>query len=746
MRRFSSASFAALTAILFFSTIWSACGGGSNNSQYVITSFTFSPGIISLEPGQVITISAQGYNSSGAAVTATVTFSVNPADQAAGAIDISPGGSLCAGSWDKTFTQCTPRQPAKVGAYTITATANGATGTATANIHYHVDAVFLHAPTTACTSMGQTAGVTAHACTSAANTGGTCSATCTENTSLCDISSEVGAFNYGVIDSTVATIDTTGKLTAGVPGITKLYASVTSGASSTVSTAVPYTTCLVDSISFHVSSKTDTAFTVANAGTTTLQADLTDTAGATTGITPTITYNNLQGAIGTISAGTPVTTSTFTAKAPGYGSLVASCTPPNCNKNAAAVFSNVVTSTVDTSSSVSTVTANETNIYVTGIGAVQMYPVDSTKFTLGSVISLPTTPNSIAITHDGTHIFLGGDTAGMVLTTSSNSVQSLSFAGKVLAVAPNDAYVLYASSAATNNVFIMSGSSLTIANPGGFSIPGATAAAFTPDGNTVYVAAGANLYRYRIIGDSGSTPTPLTLTPGGNPLPSAAADIKTSANGTVLFSATTPKIVADETCNAFVGGQYLTAFEPLGGNNFTAPSKLAAIPNGTGMLAVDGTSLDQITITNPNPLTSPFAGCPVTGFATSPSTISLSALGSGFTVNQLLISNSGHYAAVLTGCTGGGCTPQVGIVDLTKGTLTAVPLVDKGTSALTQVYSGGWLLDDSGLWVGADDSYIHFISATTLADTEQVAVQVQGPSSGSTPNYVNPSLVVVQNK
>jgi hypothetical protein len=110
------------------------------------------------------------------------------------------------------------------------------------------------------------------------------------------------------------------------------------------------------------------------------------------------------------------------------------------------------------------------------------------------------------------------------------------------------------------------------------------------------------------------------------------------------------------------------------------------------------------------------------------------------------MSNSGHYAAVLTGCTGGGCTPQVGIVDLTKGTLTPVSLVDKGKNALTQVYSGDFMIDDSGIWVGADDSYIHFVDVTKLADTEQVNVQIQGPSTGTTINYVNPSFVAVQRK
>jgi sugar lactone lactonase YvrE len=733
MRRFSSASSVAFAAILFFTAVWSACGGGSSSSASAIAQFVFAPTVISLEPGQTVTVTATAYNSAGTVVSATVTYTTSDANNA----DITQGGVLCAGHWDDTQTVCTPGNPAQLGQFTISATANSATGTATAYIHQHVDSVVLTAPSAACTSSGQTVGVTAQAFT---YEGGSCS-----QAAPCDISNQVGAFNFGVLDSTVASFPNAnvGTLKAGIPGTTKIYASVPTGGSSasTTSTALPYTTCLVDSISLHVQSKTDTSFTVANAASATLQADVLDTAGTT--ITPTLTYNNLQAAVGTLSGSTG--TATYAGEAPGYGSMVASCTPPSCNKNVSAVFSNVVTSTVETTTSPATVTANETNVYVTGAGAVQLYPVDTTLFTLGTVISLPYAPNSIAMSRDGSHIYLGGNTAAMVVSTASNSVQVLSFPGQVLAVAPNNAYVIFASTAATNNVYIMSGSSLTIANAGGFSVPGVKSASFTPDGNTVYFATNTGLYRYRIIGDSGSTPAPLTLTPSGNPLGGATAnDVKTSANGTIVFTGTSANIVAAETCNANVNNQYVTAFDSLPGVASPATT-LAPLPNGSGVLALNGTNLDNVTITTPNPLTSPFAGCPATNFAVTPSTISLSALGSGFTVNQLIVSNSGHYAAILTGCSS-GCTPQVGIVDLTKGTLSAVSLVDKGSSPLTQIYSGSFMIDDSGLWVGADDAYIHFVNVTTLADTEQVSVPVQGPSTGSTPNYVNPTLVVVQPK
>ena len=729
MRRFRSASYLGLTAILFFTTLWSACGGGSSSSTTTnaIAKFTFSPTNLSLEPGQVLTVSASALNSSGGVVATSITFTSSDTANAA----ISPGGLLCGGSWhDTTYTICDPGQA--VGQATITATASDSaktTGTATVHIHYHVDAVHVQAPSTTCTSSGKasTEKVQAVACTQASRVASGCTASSICGANMCDITTSVGTFNFGALDSSIASIGTDGTLTGGTPGITKIFASLVSGTSTTTSTAVPYTTCLVDSIKLHVTNQQDTSFTVAKSATTALTADVIDTNQNT--ISPTLTFNSLQGAVGSVAAGSPAVTGTYTAKAPGYGGVVASCTPPSCNKGAESVFSNVVTSTIENSSTDTGVTANDTNIYVTGAGAVQMYPVDSTTFTLGTVMSLPFSPNSIAATRDGTRIFLGSDSSAMVVSTATNSVQTLSFGGKVLAVSPNSAYTLIANG---TTVYLMSGTSLTVANPGGFAIPNVKAASFTPDGNTVYFTDGASLYRYHIATESGSTPVALAA---------SGPDLITSANGSIVFAANGASIKADESCNTYNGTGYVTSFLNLGSQGFAAPSMLAQLPNGSGILAIDGSTLDTLSITAPNTLTSPFTGCPAAGFATTPGTISLAALGGG-TVNQLSVSNSGHYAAITTS----GGSAKVGIVDLTTGTVTAVPLVDKSGSGINAVYQGDWLIDDSAFWVGASDSYIHQVTTAALQDKQQVQVQVQGPPSGGTVNFVAPSLLVVERK
>ena len=107
MRRFSSGSLLGVALILFFTTFWSACGGSSsNNSAFVITKFVFAPSLISLEPGQVATISATPYNSSGTVVSATVTYTTSDAKNAA----ITQGGSLCAAAQDPTTQARAPRK------------------------------------------------------------------------------------------------------------------------------------------------------------------------------------------------------------------------------------------------------------------------------------------------------------------------------------------------------------------------------------------------------------------------------------------------------------------------------------------------------------------------------------------------------------------------------------------------------------------------------------------------------------
>src|SRR3569833_1168169 len=131
----------------------------------------------------------------------------------------------------------------------------------------------MHGPGTSCISSTKTAGLKAYACTTVADSQNTCTVgTCPDNPNMCDITDQIGGFNYNVLDSTVASIDSTGTLTASAPGTTKLYASVSSGSDSATSSAVPYTTCLVDSISLHVQNATDTSVALAKSGTATLQA------------------------------------------------------------------------------------------------------------------------------------------------------------------------------------------------------------------------------------------------------------------------------------------------------------------------------------------------------------------------------------------------------------------------------------------------------------------------------------------
>ncbi|MGH9644327.1 MAG: Ig-like domain-containing protein, partial [Terriglobales bacterium] len=242
---------------------FTACGGGGSSSSTTTTNtVVVSPTTLSLNQTDVASLSAQVLDSTGAAVTNPKSV-VYTSDTPAVATVNPTSGLVCGGTWDTSFVNCTPGQ---VGKATITANSGGLTATITVYVHKKVDRVVINTPSSACKSMGQTLQLSA-----TAYSNGT------------DVTSTVGPLNWRALNSNVATVDTTGILTAVAPGGTTLYATI----SNVTSPPVSYTTCGVRSINLHVSGASGTAFSLAAAGTQQLTADVIDSAGNT--ISPTLT-------------------------------------------------------------------------------------------------------------------------------------------------------------------------------------------------------------------------------------------------------------------------------------------------------------------------------------------------------------------------------------------------------------------------------------------------------------------------
>src|SRR4051812_25033966 len=123
--------FCLLFSIVFF--IVAGCGKGATDSATgsgIATSISLSPSSLSLNPGQVVQLSATLLDGTGAALTnAAFTFT------ATGGAQVSTNGLVCAGTWDSLTTPviCTPGAPTGTGV--ITVTSSGITQTAAVAVH-----------------------------------------------------------------------------------------------------------------------------------------------------------------------------------------------------------------------------------------------------------------------------------------------------------------------------------------------------------------------------------------------------------------------------------------------------------------------------------------------------------------------------------------------------------------------------------------------------------------------------------
>src|SRR5712671_3891656 len=126
----------------------SGCGGGNSSSTGVATTVTLTPATLSLDFGQVSSISVIVTDASGNVLsTPTTTFQSSNTAIAT----ISASGLICAGTWDSLTTPvvCTPTNTA--GTANITAVAAGITSSATVvTVHPRIASLTISAPVTPC--------------------------------------------------------------------------------------------------------------------------------------------------------------------------------------------------------------------------------------------------------------------------------------------------------------------------------------------------------------------------------------------------------------------------------------------------------------------------------------------------------------------------------------------------------------------------------------------------------------------
>lgn len=667
MQRVSAVSvLAAITAVVCLSVLL-ACGGG-NTTNTNVSQLILSPTSFSLNLGTVGNLSVTAENSAGTVVAADITFSSSNSSVAT----VSTGGSICAGQWDTSFINCTP---GGVGQATITATSGSVMSTVTVYVHQTVDRVDTGLGT-ACTTMSQPVPIYGVAYNISAQG---CSVT-----SPCNITSTVGPFSFGSDDTSVVAGNTDGGLTAGIPGSTTVFASV----SGVNSVGVRYQTCPVSYIVIHSSTNNNvTSFNMNTGSTQPIVANVFDTANQS--IAPPIIWSSSANATATVAVSSSSNNAaTITAIAPGTATITATCSYPACNKLVPPQYDlNVVTATVPGTTN--------TTVYAASTNSKTLVPINTTTNTVGTAITLPFAPNSIIADPGGTTLYLGSSGGLMVVNVSTGAVSLYVLGGTAIAVSPNSSYMVASNpNAGTIQYFNLSNQTLPFSYGGN-----ATVAAYTPDSNSVATFSGNTLYS----GSSVAAPTAVSLsyTPAG---------LDMSAQGGLIYTTAQGLIDLHSTCN-------LSDTQMLTANN---PTLLKALPNGTGALAADSPAIDLVT--TPIPLS---LGCPIV----TQSSLATFDLGAGaFTAQQLIMSSDSSHAWIISDL------PAL----LSFYVPTTSPTVIPYTGGVT-AYSGSATPDGTSVYVGASDGNVHRISVASNADVQQIAVGLTDTNGNATP----PNLVYV---
>ncbi len=194
MRQFSAAQWVAAFLSLSLAILIAGCGSSAVKTP-TAASISLAPSTLSLNEGQVSSLSVTARDGAGNVIAVDYTYSSSNSALAS----VSAAGLVCGGQFDSSNIVCAPTGD---GQATITVKSGNASATATVYVHQQVDRVVIQ-PTTGCDSMGTVLNPVA----SAYNT----SAPGCSTTAPCDITPTVGPFIYGsangIVVSSAAGID-----------------------------------------------------------------------------------------------------------------------------------------------------------------------------------------------------------------------------------------------------------------------------------------------------------------------------------------------------------------------------------------------------------------------------------------------------------------------------------------------------------------------------------------------------------
>jgi len=807
MRRFVS-----VVALLFFAipfgisingcgkkTAITYCSGDSGVSVGQVVSITLQPKIygISINQAEISqTSTPAGIDCKGTAVSAA-SYTYASSDPNRTLLDIQPTtGRLCGGTWNRNtgggipdYTTCT--STGLTGVAYVTATANGVTSNPLpVYVHPVVTGVVLGPPSTNCQTDPATncspaatnadssstssvscpvaysngcctlasvvkpdppvAAYTQSSCVSQTNTAQLAARVYAgTGTSKTNVSCQVGHITYAAQSAGIVTIDQNGVATAQQPGATIVTATV----ALTGSSAGFFSTCPPADIALsYPGSTTGTTNIIVNQNNTQpISAAVTDTNG-----------NPLTGLSLEYVSTTPITipassNGTVTPVFPGQASITAICQPPSCNtapQSELGVFGNGK-SVSSKAVSINTPGTNSTVLYAASTDSQYIAPIDFTQTQLGAPVRLPFVPTSIAISNDLTSIYLGSTTELMVVNATSLAVtrQDTTVRGNVLAVSPDNGTIVI-TDPVRQQIYLYSSSGSVTTSYGGVG----THAAWSPDSQTVYIAAGDQILVHSAFsGWKQITPA----TSGGTAVNDVAVTVPavgayfsgpvTTARGYCPATTTDNTQAPPAVSNIFYPSADSVAaltdrlaatndgFHILGANAAAATlsdiqvnlSPVAATTDGPGSLSASG---GIVCPSNGNGLVFSSLVAPTTLAGITPTAITGVLPTSDSKVAFVTYTGTGsvlpYYIPPTFGA--GGNTSGVPVA----GKYNTIPLTAPAIAPVAGTISA----DNTTLYVGTSgDSLIHLINTGTLTDTKTIAPalpSISNPGTSAVPNLL----------
>lgn len=723
MRR-SSAKILSLIFLAVLLLALAACGGGGGSSSSGPTRIALSPATAAVQQGGFFQITATPEDSNGNALGSfTPTYSVTSNGNL---VSVSVNGLVCAGHWDSLTTpvNCTPATGS--GKATVIASVNSVSSTPLVidvvplvdNLTISADDVAQDPSGLDCVSQtdpNPTRGYTAKASYKGQNVdlkaaGVTDAITWNMSATSVGTLSVTPNSTTGVLDSTHAVV------TAKIPGRGQLSASFfNTGSPWLQSTPASFTTCPVSSITI-----ADSTGAVARpsplspTGTVTLTPTIKDSKGSTVNLTDSsgTTILSLLWSSSKQSVATAASTGVVTANSStGVSSVIASCTPPNCNIGLGGVYSNVYTTQV-------TGTTTSRTVYVgsgTATAGLSLFPINTNGNAVGTAITLGDLPNSMLFDGTGTNLYIGTNSGLIVLATATNAVTSpiTTMPGKVLAISPDSTTLLISNSSIVSDqsksqvfVYSISGATTTTLN-----IHGATAAAFSPDSSTAYIVGNNTWTVY-----SGGTASASTTITGAQ----STTFLASGALGYIAASPLPAPLVGSGlgskgTCNGVDEGTITTS---------GTPTLVGALPDGQNLLSVAAPNLDLVKVTSSNAgFVNAAHGCAPVPATTIPASFALNA-GAAFTAKQLIVTPDGSRAYVLS---------NIGSLLGTSIAGTALTDASIPLSGGAVPSNGGATIDSTTIFVGSGDTNVHRVDLTTNTDTP---ISITSAPAGFTSDFV----------